>query len=149
MSTFNENNQPKNRRNKAFKTLLWESMREQSSIGLNPNSTREEAEKAFIKHCCKVAFDSDDKNSGMILKEFLSKSFPGLKPTLEKIEFNFPEDGTPVDKTMAVITAISQGKLPADIGQIVIGIIKDSVVIEEGTDLKARIEELEKAMGIG
>ena len=64
------------------------------------------------------------------------------------MEFNFPKEGSPTEKAFAVVEAISNGTLPADVGQTIIGIIKDAVVIEESTDLKARIEELEKALGV-
>lgn len=133
-------------RGKAFKTVLFDAMRKESLLDLSHNSTRDQAQEAFITHAAKRAFNPKDNASPTILKEFISKSFPGLKPTLEKIHFDFPEDGTPTEKSLAVVQAISNGSLPADIGQIVIGIIKDSVIIEEGTDLKARIEEIEKKL---
>ena len=66
----------------------------------------------------------------------------------KKISFDFPENGTPTQKSLAVVHAISNGALPADVGQTIISIIKDSVIIEEGTDLKKRIESIEKAMDI-
>ncbi len=143
---FTDDNQPKERkpRGKSFKTLLLETMREKSQLKLSPASTKEQAEKAFIDHCATRAFNPDDNASGTILREFLNKSFPGLKSTLEKIKFDFPEDGTPTQKSLSVVKAISDGALPADVGQTIISIIKDSVVIEEGTDLKARIEQLEE-----
>ena len=145
---FTSDEQPKERkpRGASFKTLLFESIRENSQLELSPSSSQDQAQKAFIDHCARRAFNPDDNASGTILKEFLNKSFPGLKPTLEKIHFDFPEDGTPTQKALSVVQAISNGSLPADIGQIVIGIIKDSVVIEEGTDLKFRIEEIEKKL---
>ncbi len=148
MPQFDEDNQPKERkpRGKSFKTLLLETIRDKSQLDLSPKSSKEDAEKAFIDHCAARAFNPDDNASGTILKEFLNKSFPGLKSTLEKIHFDFPEDGTPTQKSLAVVQAISNGSLPADIGQIVIGIIKDSVLIEEGTDLKKRIEAIEEIL---
>ena len=148
MPQFDEDTQPEKRRGRSFKTLLLESIREKSRLDLTPKSSKEDAEKAFIDHCATRAFNPDDNASGTILKEFLNKSFPGLKSTLEKIKFDFPEDGTPTQKSLAVVQAISNGALPADVGQTIIGIIKDSVVIEEGTDLKDRIESIEKAMGL-
>lgn len=131
-------------RGKSFKTILFNAMRKESMLDLSPDSTKDQAQEAFITHVAQRAFNPEDNASPTILKEFLSKSFPGLKPMLEKIHFEFPENGTPTQKSLAVVQAISNGSLPADIGQIVIGIIKDSVIIEEGTDLKARIEQLEE-----
>jgi len=133
-------------RGKAFKTILFEAMRKDCMLDLPKNAKDDQVQKAFVAHAAKRAFDPDDPASHVILKEFLSKTFPGLKPTLDKVEFNFPTDGTPTTKAMAVVEAISTGVLPADVGQVVIGIIKDAVLIEESTELKERIDALEKAL---
>lgn len=146
---FNSTNQPKpekKKRGKALKTVLFEVMRKESMLGVAKNASNDIAQAAFVKHVAERAFNPDDPASPQILKEFLSKMYPGLKATLEKVEFDFPVDGTPTQKSLAVVEAISSGALPADVGQVVIGIIKDAVVIEESTDLKCRIAALEKAL---
>jgi len=148
MPEFTEDRQPEKRRGKAFKTLLLEVIREESLIDVGPNSTRDEAEKAFIHHAAQRAFNSSDPSSNTVLNEFLKRTFPPLKQTQEAVNFNFPVDGTPAEKAMSVVDAISSGDIPADVGQTIIGIIKDAVVIEESTDLKERIQELEKALGL-
>jgi len=130
-------------RGRAFKSILFDVLREESEIELNPDSTREDAEKAFIRHAAKRAFDSGDSASATILNEFMKRSFPPLKPTSEAVRFEFPVDGTATEKCLSVIGAIAAGEIPADVGQTIIGIIKDTVVIEEGTDLKDRIAKLE------
>jgi len=135
-------------RGRAFKTILFEVIREESLLDLKEGATRDDAEKAFISHAAQRAFNPADNNSNVVLTEFLKRTFPPLKQTQESIEFKFPQDGTPTDKAFAVVEAISNGSLPADVGQTIIGIIKDAVVIEESTDLKARIEELESKLGL-
>ena len=135
-------------RGKAFKTLLFEVMREESLLGLPECATRDQAEKAFISHAAERAFNASDPASNTVLSEFLKRTFPPLKQTQEAVSFEFPVDGTPTQKAMAVVEAISNGSIPADMGQTIISIIKDAVLIEESTDLKARIEELEKALGL-
>lgn len=135
-------------RGRAFKTILFEVIREESLLDVPANATKDDAEKAFISHAASRAFNPSDNNSATVLNEFLKRTFPPLKQTQESIEFNFPKEGTPTEKAFAVVEAISNGTLPADVGQTIIAIIKDAVVIEESTDLKARIEELEKALGV-
>ncbi len=130
-------------RGRGFKSMLFDVIREESQIDLKPNSTREEAEKAFIKHAATRAFNPEDNASATILNEFMKRSFPPLKPTSEIIRFNFPVEGTATEKALAVISAVSKGDIPVDVAQTVVGIIKDSVIIEEGTDLKERIAKLE------
>ena len=118
------------KRGKAFKTVLLEVMREKSLLDLKPGASKEEAEKAYVEHAANRAFDSSDQASSTILNEFLRRSFPPLKPTNEAMVFDFPEDGTPTEKAFSIVDAISKGHLPADIGQTIISIIKDSVIIE-------------------
>jgi len=130
-------------RGRAFKSILFDVLRDESQIDLSPDSTREEAEKAFIKHAAIRAFNPEDNASSAILNEFMKRSFPPLKPTSEAIKFDFPSNGTATDKSLAVIEAISNGDIPVDVGQTIVAIIKDSVIIEEGTELKERIAKLE------
>jgi hypothetical protein len=116
--------------------------------GLASSATRDQAEVAYFKNIADRAFDSEDKDSGMLLKFLGDKAYSSMKPTLGCVEFEFPTNGTPVTKAMAIVNAMATGNLSPDVGTLMIGIIKDSVIIEEGTDLKARIEELEKAYNV-
>lgn len=133
-------------RGRAFKSILFDVLREESQIDLTPESSKDDAEKAFIKHAAIRAFDIDDSASSTILNEFMKRSFPPLKPTSEAIQFDFPENGTASEKAFAVIESVAKGELPVDVAQTVVGIIKDSVVIEESTELKERIAKLEALM---
>lgn len=119
-----------------------------SRAGLRVGATRDEAEIAFFSHVSDRAFDSEDKDSGTLLKFLGDKAYSSMKPTLGCVEFEFPSEGTPTDKALAIVNAMASAKLPPDIGTLMIGIIKDSVVIEEGTDLKARIESIEKSLNV-
>ena len=147
-TTFSKERQPARGRGKSFKTLLLDVIREECLLDLEDGATRDEANKAFIKHAAQRAFTPGDPNSAMLLKEFMSKSYPSLKPTLERFSFNFPEGGTDSQKALAIVEAISSGDLPPDVGQLVMGIIKDNSVIEANTDLKERIEQIEKSLGL-
>ena len=89
-----------------------------------------------------------DISKKIILTLVLQRIEAPLKSTAPLIEFDFPENGTPTQKALSIVESISDGILPMDIGQGLIGIIKDSVIIEEGTDLKKRIDDLEKSVGI-
>ncbi len=141
-----EGKQPVKRRSKSMKTVLFEVMRKEALLGVSKTATNQVAEAAFIKHVAKRAFDADDSASPAILKEFLSKMYPGLKSTLEKVEFDYPLNGTPAEKATAIERAVSSGVIAGDVGGVMIGIIKDAVLIEESTDLKLRIDALEKAI---
>lgn len=149
-TSFSKDKQPTKRtpRSKAMKTVLFEVMRKNAMLGVAKNASKEIAEAAFIKHVAERAFNLEDPASPAILKEFLSKMYPGLKATLEKVEFNYPANGTPTEKAVAIESAVSSGAIPGDVGQVMMGIIRDSVVIEEGTSLKERIAILEKLANV-
>ena len=119
-----------------------------SRSNLEQGSTRDQAEIAFFKNVSDRAFDSEDKDSGMLLRFLGDKAYSSMKPTLGCVEFEFPSTGTPTDKALAIVNAMATAKLPPDIGNLMIGIIKDSVIIEEGTDRKARMESIEKSLNV-
>lgn len=130
------------------KNRVLDGIRASSRAGLKEGATRDEAEIAFFSHVSDRAFDSEDKDSGTLLKFLGDKAYSSMKPTLGCVEFEFPTTGTPTDKALAIVNAMATAKLPPDIGTLMIGIIKDSVIIEEGTDLKSRIEIIEKSLNV-
>lgn len=131
-------------RGKAFKTLLLEVLREESMLELKKKSTKDEANKAFIKYIANRALNIEDPNSAMLLKELITKSYPSLKPTLDKITFDFRADGSDLEKANDVLSAISNGDIPPDVGALIMSVIKDNSVIEVKTILTERIDALEK-----
>ena len=136
-------------RGRSYKNLLLDVLREESLLNLKSDSTREQAEKAFISAVAKRALDEDADGSQHLLVHMLNKSYSSLKQVAPEVQVsNFPHDGTPTQKAQAIMNSIANGEIPADIGAIIIGATKDCVVIEEGTELKARIVEIEKKLGI-
>ena len=130
------------------KNRVLEGILASSRSGLSKNATRDEAEIAYFKHIADRAFDPEDKDSGTLLKFLGDKGYSSMRPTLGCVEFEFPSAGSPTDKALAIVNAMATAKLPPDIGTLMIGIIKDSVIIEEGTDLKVRIENIEKSLNV-
>lgn len=138
-------------RGKSNKTRVLNALRSESVkdlLGLSGEPTKDQAEEAFFGRIAKRALNDDDPNSAMLLKVLVDKGWASPKSTLDPVEFSFPEDGTPAQKAFSVVDAISKGEVSPDVGQVIIGIIKDSVIIEEATDLKERLEEIESKLGI-
>lgn len=136
-------------RGKAFKTLLLESIKEHSLLELDPDEDNNAAEKAYIRHLATRAFDSEDKDSATLLKELLSKSYPGMKSTLPTIDFHLPDNATPLQKADAILTAISSGVIPPDVGVMLVQAAKHIIDIEMATEMKARLDAIEESLGIG
>ena len=130
------------------KNRILEAMKAEAFEGLGKDSTRDECEIAFFRKVIRKAGDVEDKDSGSMMTLLGNKGWSSMKPTLGCVEFEFPSTGTPTDKALAIVNAMATAKLPPDIGTLMIGIIKDSVIIEEGTDLKERIDALEKTVNV-
>ena len=145
-TSFSGDKQPGNRRGKSLKTLALEVFRERSHLELTSKSTKEEAEKAFLHHVAEIAFKGDDPNKGLCLSLLANKCWPNLKPSSESVLFEFSKDAKPHEQAAQVLQAIAHGLIPPDIGNTFVQSIKAMIDIEEYTDLKERIEKLEKAL---
>ncbi|RKW71286.1 hypothetical protein, partial [Bacillus sp. L75] len=74
------------------------------------------------------------------------KGWASVKPSSEMINFNFDEDALPHIQAAQVMKAAAEGRIPPDIANTFIQSIKAMIDIEEYTDLKTRIENLEKVL---
>lgn len=144
---FTSENQPKGR-GRSFKNKLLEVIKSESLAGVSINDGDETAEKKFIAAVAKRAFDSEDAQSHILLKELLSKSYTTLKPTMPLVDFDLEEGATPIQKAEAILQAVSMGCIPPDVGAMLISAAKAVIDIELGTDLKERIQALEEKIGL-
>ena len=69
---------------------------------------------------------------------------PAPKPSAQAITFDFPADGTPVQKIDSIISGVANGSIPADLGKLVVDMVKASLDVEELTELSARLEKIEE-----
>jgi hypothetical protein len=129
-------------RGKSNKTRILDAIRAHSILGLAEDATKDATEEAFFGHVAVRAFNIDDPSSAMLLKVLLDKGWASLKPSLDPVEFEFPMNGSPAERAFAVVDAISKGGLAPDVGAMIVGIVKDAIVIEESTVLKAEIEKI-------
>lgn len=146
MAKFDSDNQPNERkkRGRSNKSKVLDGI----LAAIPECETADEAEASYFKHIAVRAFNSDDKDSPMLLKLLGDKGWGTAKPVMDVVSFEFPVDGTPAERAFAIIEAISNGSLSPDVGSMIVNIVKDAIVIEESTELKARIEGLEKTLGL-
>lgn len=84
-------------------------------------------------------------DGGVYLQELLKRYNPIPKQSHESIIIDdWPKDGTPSDKANKVLDCITEGRIPPDVGGILIDSISKSLGIEEITDFAKRLEALEK-----
>ena len=130
---FSKDYQPKERkaRGKAERTKLLEAFKREGKT-----------EEGFYQEMVKMAFDGEDN---FARAEVFKRLYPIAKPTLPPCEFNFNPNGTPADKANDILSAISNGELPADVGLALITSMASVMKIEEVTELEERIKALEDA----
>lgn len=84
----------------------------------------------------------------VLLNLVINRIEPPLKATSPKIDFDFDETLKPYQQAAQVLKAVSSGDIPPDIGSVFIQSIKAMIDIEEYTNLKDRIEVIEKSLGL-
>lgn len=102
----------------------------------------------FCEHILEIALTGGVEGSAVpaLIGECLKRVQPPLKQNGVTINIEIPEDASHAEKTEAIFRATASGEITLESGQILIGMIKDSIAIEESTDLAKRLEELEKAL---
>lgn len=127
---FTSENQPKNRKSGPnIKAKII------AALG-----RRNMTEDDFMDSLVALALDQ----GGVFMSELLKRYSPIPKQTHDPVVIQFPENGTPLQKADAIIKAMADGEISPDIGQIFMSAIKDSLGIEEVTELAKRLEALEK-----
>ena len=134
-------------RGKAFKTKIFEVIAAEAMLDIKTSSSTETAERAFLKHWAKRAFDLEDKDNGMLFKALGDRMYPALKSALPEVNFDLPDDASPAAKAEAVFKAVSNGSIPPDVGNLLIQAAKSMTDIEANTELKERIEKIEALLG--
>ena len=89
-----------------------------------------------------------DPADNFTFKELLARISPISKSVSPLVEFEFPKDAKPHIQAAYVLSAVSSGLIPSDIGNMFVQSIKAMIDIEEYTDLKERIEAIEKSLGV-
>lgn len=114
----------------------------------NPESSNEDVEKLFFKHIAAQASNPGSDHFGLCLKLLADKGWSSIKPTMEYVEFTFDEEALPHQQASQVMKAAAEGQIPPDVAQSFITSIASMLKIEEVTELKGRLTEIEKALGI-
>ena len=139
-TSFSEENQPEERkpRGKGKKSLMLEAI---SAVCGD--------EQEFLRKVVSIGLGdkvNDVAPNPTLLTLVLNRIEPPFKAVAPMVEFEFNKDLKPHEQAAQVLQAVSNSEIAPDIGQMFIGSIKAMIDIEEFTDLKERIEKLEKAL---
>ena len=81
-----------------------------------------------------------------LLTLVMNRIEPPLKSIAPMVNFDFDPNAKPHEQANQVLKAVANSEIAPDIGQMFVSSIKSMIDIEEYTDLKDRIEKLEKAL---
>ena len=109
---------------------------------LDAMKSMKKTEAGFYKLLVAKAHDPED-NFGF--KELLSRLSPVPKAVNPLYEFPFDIDGSPHKQALQIVSAISAGLLPSDVGNIIITSISSMLNIQEKTDFEERLKAIEDA----
>lgn len=120
-------------RGKGKRTLLLDAIK----------SVTGDDEEAFYRKIVERAINPGDSASPALMKEILSRMYPASKPTMPLVRFEFPANGTPVEKVAALEMAIANEEIPSDVAKTMIEIMKMGLEIQQVTEFEDRIKAIE------
>jgi hypothetical protein len=130
---FSKDRQPAKRRGKDLRTRILAAIK--AETGMN--------EQAFYKTVAQRAIEGKDT---VLMKELLLRVVPVARPVSPDVQFDFPENGTPVEQVDAIMKAVSLGKVPADVGKTLVDMIRAKLDVLEISELADRLEAIEKQL---
>lgn len=133
---FSSENQPRNRV-KNYRTILIEALKA-------ANTPMDETE--FLSYYINQAMTAEPTQATAMLREIFLRINPVPKSVSPMVDFEFPSEGTPVDKVNAIAKGVACGEVPADVGKMMADILKVGLDVQETTELAARLERLEKLL---
>lgn len=133
---FSKDRQPARRRGKDTRTKILDAIKKETKLN----------EQAFYQEVAKRAVTNGDV---MLMKELMMRVAPVAKPVAPDVQFEFPEEGSPVEQVDAIIKAVSTGKVPADVGQMLVNMIRAKLDVLEISELADRLAAIERQLAEG
>lgn len=142
MAKFDTDNQPKERspRGRDKRLLVIEAL---ERLG------KSESEFYDILVMAALGLSDDDdmrKLQPVAFSEALRRLHPIPKQVAPLIDFDYPANGTLLEKASAIESGIADATIPPDIGIGLIQALANVAKVEEVTELKERIERIEQLL---
>lgn len=128
-TSFSKDNQPKKGRGKSERTKILESM---ERLG--------KTEEGFYDVLVGRAYNPEDNFS---FAELLKRISPIPKAVSPFFEYDFDETKELHEQSGQILKAISLGKLPPDVGALILGGVTSMLKIKEITDIDDRLKAME------
>ena len=128
-TSFSKDKQPSKGRGKSERTKILDAMERKG-----------QTEDGFYDLLVERAVNPEDN---FTFKELLLRLSPVPKAVSPLYEFPFDISGNPHEQALQIVDAISNGKLPSDVGNIIITSISSMLKIQEVTDIDERLKKME------
>jgi len=80
------------------------------------------------------------------LRLCLDRIAPAPKSSAQPVTIDLPENGSLTDTARAIVEAAASGEIPADLAAQLVSAVASVAKVEEITELKGRLEGLERAI---
>lgn len=146
-TSFTKERQPKpqyRHTGERARTRLLRAMAKVTRKVTNPDGTQTNeylTEDAYLEEVVKASLVD-----GKLMKELFARLSPAAKSLAPTVAIDFPEDGTPVQKMEAVLHAVTRGDISPDVGITITAMIKQTVDVNEVTELMERMAKLEESI---
>lgn len=132
--------------NKAPKSNSRKGRPNNRTLMLNALKDAGTTEEQFYMNLVKSAEDESSPSHSVARQEIMKRLAPADKATLPTYDFQFPKNGTIVEKADAIVNAVGQGIIPADVAKYFVDIIEARAAIEEKEELAERVAKLEEML---
>lgn len=125
------------------RTMILEALKQSGKLTLSENATNTEVERAWFAKIAEVALDNEHKDSGICKQALLDRGWAKSKPEATPVLFDYDKDATATDKANSILEAASLGHISVEDAGKLLTAIKDTLQIQESTELVKRLEEIE------
>lgn len=138
-------NQGKRGKNKRTLMLeaLFEEVRDENG---DPMDNPEQAQAAYLRLLVRRSMVVADKASATLAKEVLDRLIPVDKATMPTYEIDFPAESSASDRIDAITKAVAEGRVPPDVGKMMVDMVSSAVKIGEIAEMTERLARLEEML---
>lgn len=128
------------------RTLILEALKQSGRLTLPEDASNSDIERAWFAKIAAVALDDEHKDSGMCKQALLDRGWAKAKPESNPTLFDFSKESTPVENANAILESASNGAISIEDAGKLLAALKDTLQIQESTELVKRLEELEQRL---
>lgn len=146
-TAYSKNRQPKKEyrhTGERARTRLMRALATVTRKVIKPDGTMSEEymnEDSYLQEVIKASM-----GDAKLMTQVFNRLSPQAKSLAPTVKIDFPEAGTPVQKMEAVLKAVTDGDISPDVGITITAMIKQTVDVNEVTELMERMQRLEESI---